>query len=291
MIRVGRATAGDFLGRMARGSHRRAEAAMATLPEARLTARVRNLPLPPPLRLSPQGFDLIAEVKRRSPSAGALAAEALPAARQARRYVSGGACALSVLTEPGEFGGTLAHLTEVASAVYPAPTLRKDFLVSPYQVLEARAAGAAGVLLIVAMLDDDAFTRVLARALELEMFVLVELFDEADLDRASKLLRPFGPAVTGDRCRWLLGVNCRDLRSLAVDFGRFARLAGVLPGDVPRVAESGVETPGLAARVAELGYGVALVGTALMRAERPQGLAAELLAAGRASAGGATRCS
>lgn len=291
MIRVAPPAAGDFLERMARGSHRRSEAAMATLPEARLTARVRNLPLPPPLALSRQGFDLIAEVKRRSPSVGTLAAETLSAARQARRYVAGGACALSVLTEPGEFGGHLAHLTEVASAAYPTPTMRKDFLVSPYQVLEARAAGAAGVLLIVAMLEDDAFKRVLARALELEMFVLVEVFDEADLERATKLLRPCGPAVTGGRCRWLLGVNSRDLRSLAVDFGRFARLARALPADVPRVAESGVETPDLAARVAELGYGVALVGTALMRAERPEALAAELLAAGRASVGEPVRCS
>lgn len=276
--------AGDFLERMAHGSRRRVEAARAGLAEARLAARVHNLPPPPALRLSPQGFDLIAEVKRRSPSVGALATEALSGSRQARRYVGGGACALSVLTEPGEFGGNLAHLKEVAAAIRPLPAMRKDFLVAPYQVMEARAAGAAGVLLIVAMLTDDELDLMLARTLELDLFALVEVFDERDLARAVRALDRLGPAIVDGRCRYLLGVNCRDLRELTVDFARFARLAPQLPRDIPAVAESGVDSASLASRVAELGYRVALVGTALMRASDPGLLAAELLEAGRASA-------
>jgi len=274
----------NFLARMAAGSRARADAAEARRPAGPLAERLRRLPPPPALRLSPQGFDLIAEVKRRSPSAGTLAAGALRIAAQARNYVRGGAAALSVLTEPAEFDGDLAHLKEVAAAVAPVPAMRKDFLVSPYQLLEARAAGAGGVLLIAALLRDRELREMLRAAHQLGMFALVEVFDVAELERASAVLRAAGPAVEDGRCRTLLGVNCRDLRTLQVDFGRFAELAPHLPRDVPAVAESGVEAVGQAARVAGLGYRVALVGTALMRATDPGRLAGELLEAGRASA-------
>jgi indole-3-glycerol phosphate synthase len=245
---------------------------------------VRQLPPPPPLRLSPHGFDLIAEVKRRSPSAGTLAAGALQIAAQARNYVRGGAAALSVLTEPAEFAGDLAHLKEVAATAAPVPAMRKDFLVSPYQLLEARAAGAGGVLLIAAMLNERALRAMLGATHQLGMFALVEVFDLPDLERAVPVIRAAGPATQDGRCRTLLGVNCRDLRTLQVDFGRFSALAPHLPRGVPSVAESGVESVGQAARVSGLGYDVALVGTALMRASDPGRLAAELLEAGRASA-------
>jgi indole-3-glycerol phosphate synthase len=277
------ASAGNFLARMAAGSRVRSDAAEARRPAEPLARRAAELPPPPPLRLSPQGFDLIAEVKRRSPSAGNLAASALRIATQARNYVRGGAAALSVLTEPEEFAGDLAHLKEVAAAA-SVPAMRKDFLVSPYQLLEARVAGAGGVLLIAAMLGDRALREMLRATHQLGLFALVEVFDRADLDRAVAVIRATGPAVVEGRCRTLLGVNCRDLRSLQVDFGRFAELAPHLPRFVPTVAESGVESPGQAARVAGLGYDVALVGTALMRASDPGRLAGELLAAGRASA-------
>lgn len=273
----------DFLTRMAAASLVRAEAAEARRPAGPLAARLRHLPPPPALRLSPQGFDLIAEVKRRSPSAGSLASGSLQIAAQARHYARGGAAALSVLTEPAEFAGDLAHLKEVAGAV-PVPAMRKDFLVLPYQLLEARASGAGGVLLIAAMLGDRELKEMLRATHQLGLFALVEVFDRPDLDRAVAVIRAAGPAIEDGRCRTLLGVNCRDLRTLQVDFGRFAELAPHLPPNVPAVAESGVESVGQAARVAGLGYQVALVGTALMRAASPDRLAGELLEAGRASA-------
>jgi indole-3-glycerol phosphate synthase len=186
-----------------------------------------------------------------------------------------------VLTEPAEFSGELAHLVEAAAAAAPVPVMRKDFLVLPYQLFEARVSGAAGVLLIAAMLDDAALREMLDLALELGLFVLVEVFDRADLDRALAALATAGPALDPGRCRWLIGVNCRDLRTLAVDFGRFAELAPVLPQHVPLVAESGVQTEEEAAQVAALGYRLALVGTALMRATDPAAKLAGLLAAGR----------
>lgn len=275
----------SFLSRMAALSRVRADAAEKRRSSEVLAQRVRKLPPPPALRLSPQGFDLITEVKRRSPSAGNLAASALKIAAQARDYARGGAVALSVLTEPTEFSGDLAHLTEAAAAVAPVPAMRKDFLVSPYQLLEARTAGAGGVLLIAAMLGDRELREMLRAAHQLGLFALVEVFDLPDLKRASAMISAAGPAVSDDgRCRTLLGVNCRDLRTLQVDFGRFAGLAPHLPRSVPCVAESGVESVGQAARVAGLGYDVALVGTALMRAPDPGRLAGDLLAAGRASA-------
>ncbi|MEZ5562626.1 MAG: indole-3-glycerol-phosphate synthase [Gammaproteobacteria bacterium] len=278
----------DFLARMGVSSTLRAVAGMERCPALILEARIRKLPPPPPLRLSPQGFDVIAEVKRRSPAAGGLAPRALRASVHARRYAQGGAAALSVLTEPEAFEGALPHLQEVAAAV-PVPAMRKDFLVSSYQVLEARAAGASGVLLIAAMLNDARLQDMLRCTHRLGLFALVEIFDAADLDRSVAAIRATGPAIVDGRCRSLLGVNCRDLRSLKVDFGRFAALAPRLPADIPRVAESGVDSASQAARVAGLGYGVALVGTALMRAADPAALVAGLLQAGRASAAEARR--
>jgi indole-3-glycerol phosphate synthase len=279
----------NFLAGMAASSRARAEAAEALRPAGPLALRLRSLPPPPPLKLSPQRFDIIAELKRRSPSAGNLAAGSLRIAAQARSYVRGGVAALSVLTEPEEFAGDLADLKEVAATVPSVPAMRKDFLVSPYQLLEARAAGAAGVLLIAAMLGDRALREMLRATHQLGLFALVEVFDLPDLERASAVIRSAGPAILDGRCRTLLGVNSRDLRSLQVDFGRFAGLAPHLPRGVPRVAESGVESVGQAARVAGLGYDLALVGTALMRAADPGRLAGELLEAGRASASGPLR--
>lgn len=284
----------SFLLRMAESSRLRAEQAERQRPAELLADRIRQLPQPPALRLSSQGFDLIAELKRRSPSTGTLAAKTLSIPAQVSRYVQSGAAALSVLTEPQEFSGSLEHLEEAAAAVAACghstdgvvvPAMRKDFLVSPYQLLEARAAGAGGVLLIAAMLNDRELREMLRATHQLGMFALVEIFDGADLVRAAALIRAAGPAIVDGRCRTLLGVNCRDLRTLAVDFGRFAALAPRNhPGDLPWVAESGVETAAQAARVAGLGYQLALVGTALMRSSDPGRLGAGLLAAGRASA-------
>ena len=274
----------DFLASMAASSRARCDEARASRNDAAIVRAAESRAAPSPLVLSARGFDLIAEVKRSSPSAGQLAGPDLSPSVQGRRYADAGAAAISVLTEPSRFDGDLSHLDAVAMEVAPLPAMRKDFLVAPYQVVEARACGASGVLLIAAMLDTPTLLDMLQTALELRMFALVEAFDEADLDHCVPVMNSIGPAFEADRCRMLIGVNCRDLRTLKVDFPRFAGLADHLPVGVPWVAESGVATPGQAAEVAGMGYGLALVGTALMRADDALVVASELLKAGRAIA-------
>ena len=267
----------SFLARMADASAGRVRRARAAGSEAMLLAACRDMPAPAPLR--PGDFELIAEVKRHSPAEGALGGDTDVAGR-ATGYAAAGAAAVSVLTEPARFGGSLEDLATAAGALRGAgiPAMRKDFLVDPWQVLEARAAGAGGVLLIVAMLDDGVLREMLAAAREHALFVLLEAFDEADLERAAPLARGAQDAPV------LVGVNSRDLRTLAVDPERLARLAPELPAGEPAVAESGLHTPDDAAAVAALGYRLALVGTALMRAEDPGALAGAMLAAGREQA-------
>lgn len=265
----------SFLAQMAAQSADRVREARARRGEAELLDACRLAPAPPPLRL--ERFDLVAEIKRSSPAEGALEADTDVVAR-AVGYGVAGAAAVSVLTEPARFGGSLEDLGVAAGALAPhgVPAMRKDFIVAPWQVLEARAAGAGGVLLIVAMLADVALQELLAGAREQGLFVLLEAFDEADLERAAPLLgsAPGAPPV-------LVGVNSRDLRTLAVDPGRLARLAPRLPPGVPAVAESGLRTAADAAAAAALGYRLALVGTALMRAPNPAALATAMIAAGR----------
>jgi indole-3-glycerol phosphate synthase len=267
----------DLLVRLAQASRDRAASARSSVPERELVRRALDTPPPPRLQLGSEGFDVIAEVKRRAPSAGVFPASTID--ERVRDYASAGAAAISVLTEPDAFGGSLADL-ERAACVTPVPILRKDFLVDPYQVAEARAAGAAGVLLILRLLERDQLASMLEAAAALRLFVLLEVFDESDVEKA-------GAATTAARALGidtLVGVNCRDLATLGVDRTRFARLGPFLPvGPVP-VAESGVETADHAAEVAALGYQVALVGSSLMRAPHPSALLAELLAAGREAA-------
>jgi len=274
--------ADGFLAQMAAGSRRRLARAQARLGESALLARARAQSRPVPLGLAPSGFDLLAEVKRRSPAAGKLAGPSLDLAGQSLRYRDGGALGLSVLTEPEAFQGSLADVTRVAAAVPQLPVMRKDFLVAPYQVIEARSAGASGVLLIVTMLEDAALSDMLCCARELGLFVLLECFDAGDVQRCRKLVD--AAAGKGPAEGLLVGVNSRDLRTLQVDFQRFARLAPLLPRSIPWVAESGVETPAQAAQLATLGYRLVLVGTALMREPDPAGTIAAILAAGRGQA-------
>ncbi len=154
--------------------------------------------------------------------------------------------------------------------------MRKDFLTDPYQVIEARLNGASGVLLIVTMLDADALDSMLACALELGLFVLLEAFDNDDLERIGAL------GLEAQGAHMLAGVNCRNLKTLEVDFGRFAELAAVLPQNLPTVAESGIAAVADIETVAGLGYRLALVGSALMLAEDAAATMSEMLAAGRA---------
>lgn len=272
----------DFLAEMSAASCARAEAARARTPPERMIERAREAPPAPALALH-GGFDLIAEVKLRSPAAGALSADGGDGiVARATAYARAGAAAVSVLTEPTRFDGRLAHLQSAAAALreHRVPAMRKDFLVDPYQVSEARSAGAGGVLVILRMLDDTALEAILDRVLEHRMFALLEAFDAADLARAEALVAGRGAAGL------LVGVNCRDLATLRIVPERLIELAARLPRGVPRVAESGVASAEDARRVAAAGYDVALVGSALMRAADPRALVEEMLAAGRGARAG-----
>ena len=205
----------------------------------------------------PDGVNLVAECKRRSPSRGVLAADYDPVA-QARAYERGGAAAVSVLTEPSFFDGALEHLSRVRAAI-DVPVLRKDFIVDPYQLLEARLAGADAVLLIVSALDDEPLGRLLAQAAGLRLAALVEVHDERELQRAVDI----GATV--------VGVNNRNLRTLAVDLDVSTRIAARLPGDVTAVSESGVGSAADIARLRGLGYHAFLVGERLMTSADPEG--------------------
>jgi len=269
----------DFLAAMAQASHERVAQARALTPQPELQALIHALPDPPSLTLSKRGFDLIAEVKLRSPAAGQLKAASEDIAARVASYADAGAAAISVLTEPSRFDGSLSHLAQAVSGLDGRiPAMRKDFLVDPYQLYEARMAGAGGVLVILRMLSRTQIEELLETAARLQLFVLLEAFDEPDLELAAQLVREYR-----ERATLLVGVNCRDLTSLKVVPGRLEALAALLPRDVPRVAESGVSSAEDAARLAAQGYDVALVGSALMQARDPLALAAALLEAGRSA--------
>ena len=260
----------DFLQQMAKHSAERVSK-IGTIETAELEK--------PVVPMQSTAFDVIAEIKGRSPAEGELAGTDLDRSEQARQYAGGGAVAISVLTEPSRFDGALEHLAEVVAAVPDTPVMCKDFLVEPVQILEARSVGASGVLLIVTMLDDDKLRAMLDCAWEQGMFVLLECFDETDLERVDHLL-DYPPdadhAVAGTL---LVGVNTRNLRTLEVDNERLQRLAPMLP-DARCVAESGLRTAKDAATAAGLGYRLALVGTALMRSDDPAALVAAMRDAG-----------
>jgi len=264
----------DFLQTMATHSAARAAAVSPSFSSSDFDKPVVPLTL--------GAFDVIAEIKDRSPAEGDLSSSNSDRSARARSYAAGGAAAISVLTEPSRFDGDLSHLEEVVAAVPHTPVMRKDFLVEPVQILEARKAGASGVLLIATMLSDVKLREMLSHAWELGLFVLLESFDEDDLRRTSKLLeQPVDrdKAVSG---QLLVGVNTRNLRTLEVDADRLKNLAPALP-DARCVAESGLLVPDDAARVAGWGYRMALVGTALMRSDDPTALVAAMRDAGAAA--------
>ncbi len=246
----------DLAERQAHRSWSAVQAAAADAPPARAALAA----------LSGGGTSLIAEVKRRSPSKGRLATIADPAAL-ASAYAAGGASAISVLTEQRRFGGSLADLDAVRAAV-DVPVLRKDFVVTPYQVAEARAHGADLVLLIVAALEQPLLAELHDQIREYGMCPLVEVHDEAELERAAQL----GAA--------LIGVNARDLRSLQVDRAVFARLRPLIPEGALAVAESGVRGPADVAEYAAAGADAVLAGEACVIGADPLTTVAELVAAG-----------
>jgi indole-3-glycerol phosphate synthase len=212
------------------------------------------------------GLALIAEVKRSSPSKGSLADIPDPAALAAD-YEAGGATVVSVLTERRRFGGSLADLDAVRKAVR-IPVLRKDFIVDDYQLHEARAHGADLILLIVAALAQADLVRLQALTRGLGMTALVEVHDADEVSRAL------------DAGASVIGVNARNLKTLAVDPDTFGRLAGLVPDTCVRVAESGIAGPADAARYAAEGADAVLVGEALVRDGDPRRAAAALIRAG-----------
>ncbi|MGW7362899.1 indole-3-glycerol phosphate synthase TrpC [Streptomyces sp. NPDC054841] len=215
---------------------------------------------------------VIAEVKRASPSRGPLAEIGDPA-ELAACYEAGGASAVSVLTERRRFGGCLADLDAVRARV-GIPVLRKDFIVGPYQLWEARAHGADLALLIVAALEQPLLADLVALSAEIGLTPLVEVHDEREAERA---------VAAGAK---VIGVNARDLRTLEVDRGTFARIAPRLPRDVVKIAESGVRGPRDVAEYAAHGADAVLVGESLVTGGRPRDAVRALVAAGRRIAAG-----
>ena len=243
----------------------------ADLPLQALMDAVGQLPPtrdPMPRFRAPE-LAVISEVKRSSPSKGALADIPDPAALAAE-YEAGGAAAISVLTERRRFGGTLDDLVAVRARV-GVPVLRKDFIVTDYQLYEARVAGADLALLIVAALDDGQLAHLLDLCRRLMLTPLVEVHTPEETERAVAA----GAA--------LIGVNNRDLQTLSVDIERFEELAGLIPPDRIKVAESGILGISDVERVARAGADVILVGEALVRAGHPRRAVADFTAAGTAA--------
>ena len=241
--------------------------AATSLDDLKAAARTAPDALDPMPAFRADGVSVIAEVKRSSPSKGELATISDPAALAAD-YAAGGAATISVLTEQRRFGGSLDDLRAVRQAV-SVPVLRKDFIVTSYQLWEARAAGADLALLIVAALDQPVLVGLYERAVSIGLTPLVEVHDEEEVDRALEA----GAA--------LVGVNARNLRTLEVDRSTFARLAPRIPDGVVRVAESGVRGPHDVFEYAKQGADVVLVGETLVRGDNPRDAVADLVAAGQ----------
>jgi indole-3-glycerol phosphate synthase len=259
-------------------AHKRREIAplMRPVSEAELARLNAKRPKPPgfavALRRADRRLAVIAEIKRRSPSAGEIKQHA-DAVKQARTYRSAGADALSILTDEKYFGGSLADLSNVVDSfadgatgrhgLYSRPCLRKDFFVHPIQVLQAREAVASAILIIVRALSDEEVKTLYGAAIAAGMDALFEIHDEADLGRA---------VAQGAR---IIGVNNRDLAVFKTDLALSERLIPQFPNDVIAVSESGIFTGADAARARAAGAHAVLVGEALMKAAEPAQLIAE----------------
>ena len=243
-----------------------ARQALTSLEQLKDLAQARSRAKDGYAALRQPGVAVIAEVKRSSPSKGALAAITDPAAL-AEDYELGGASVISVLTEQRRFGGSLADLDAVRARV-DVPVLRKDFILSSYQLWEARAHGADLILLIVAALEQEALISLLERTESLGMTPLVEVHDEDELSRAL------------DAGARLVGVNARNLKTLEVDRSVFGRLSPTIPDGVIKVAESGVRGPHDLLAYAAQGADAVLVGEGVVTGGHPRQAVADLVAAG-----------
>jgi indole-3-glycerol phosphate synthase len=259
----------DLLGTIVAAARRIVEVREAARPAPALTREQTTTPrgsaFEEALRNIPKRATarVIAECKRRSPSKGILRRDYDPAAH-ARAYAEAGAVAISVLTEPTFFDGSPDHMRDVRAAV-SLPLLRKDFIVTEYQLLEAAALGADAVLLIVGALDQHSLTSLIRAAHGLSLAVLVEIHDLDELRRAV------------DADAQIIGVNSRNLRTLSVDPEVFDRVAEQLPSGITKVAESGIRTNGDIARLSQIGYDAFLVGERLIAQSDPGAAVRELL--------------
>lgn len=261
----------DVLTRIVADRRADLDQAMARTPLAML--RQQCAALPPALEFAAPfrqpGVQLIAEIKRTSPAKGRLATAVDPVA-QARLYAAGGAAAISVLTEPRHFHGSLDDLAVVRRALPTIPLLRKDFLLDPYQVWEGRAAGADAVLVIVAIVDDETLRALLAAAAAAGVAALVEVNTPEEVARAVAA----GAAI--------IGINNRNLRTFAVDLQTTARLRPLIPPDRLVLSLSAIATEEDVRQLVAWGVDGMLVGETLMRASDPQQAVAQLVAWGRA---------
>jgi indole-3-glycerol phosphate synthase len=252
-------SAGGILDRIVEAKTARLDQAKSAAPIDELSARCESVERPTGVfaeNLRRAGaINIIAEIKRRSPSRGIIR-EAFDPSQIARGYTAAGAAAMSVLCEEDYFGGSLDHLRAVR-AMTATPLLRKDFLFDDYQLYEARAAGADAVLLIVAILDDDLLGRLLARAAALNLDALVEVHTREEIHRAA------------DAGATIIGVNNRDLTSFKVDLRTSLDLAPLAPPHAILVSESGIATGEDIRRLREAGYSAFLIGESFMRAADP----------------------
>jgi len=247
------------------GAREGVEARRAELPQADLEARLSGRREDRPFNeaLTRPGLSLIAEFKRRSPSAGALAPDSIDLAAQVSAYERGGAAALSVLTDERHFGGSLADL-RAARAACEMPIIRKDFIVDPYQLYEAAVNGADAVLLIAAALGDEDLRSLYQEARSIDLDCLVEVHDAEELDRALEA----GAEV--------IGINNRNLDDMSVDLGTTFELMPDVPAGKTVVAESGISGRAELAELDRVGVDAVLIGGALMAAKDPEAKVREL---------------
>jgi|TARA_B100001250_G_C19815626_1_gene798164 indole-3-glycerol phosphate synthase len=269
----------SFLKKMADYSYERVLKAKKLEPEAQLIEIVKKTMSPPPIVLDNQ-FNIIAEIKKRSPAKGNLQNSNFSLEQQLKSYALANPMAISILTEPEEFKGSLTDLSFAAGIMnkYKIPVMRKDFLVDPYQLLEAKKMGASGVLLITSILSYEQIDSLLSCASENHLFVLLEAFDHKDLEIINKInLEKY----INSACQILCGINCRNLKTLEISFDRFKHLSKLLPKNIISVAESGIENTEHIRSIINLGFSAALIGSKLMESSNPEKLLNELITEGR----------